>query len=156
MGVRSGWGDGHSSRPLIANPQISALSKPSLAGEGVAGLGVTLCRSRSRGGARLGSSGVVRGRLGSFQEVMPCGCGQSGCWGCEPCPSPFCLLSAGSRAPCLHAQGVLPAHQPPPALHPEAGPDPHGEPGATGGRRGWGSQHPTCGFVRSRVLRAVP
>jgi len=116
--------------------------------------GGTSCRPRSEGGGRLGPSGC-RGTLGSFREVLLCGC-----WGCEPRPSPLCLLSAGSRAPCLHAQGVLPAHQPPPALHAEAGPDPHGERGA-GGRRGWGTQgsgcqHPTRGSVRSRVPRAVP
>lgn len=50
------------------------------------------------------------------------------------------LLSSlrGRRAPCLHTQGVLPAHQPPPALHPEAGQDPNGEPGAGGWGRAWG------------------
>lgn len=52
------------------------------------------------------------------------------------------LLSSlrGRRAPCLHAQGVLPAHQPPPALHPEAGQDPHGEPGAGGLGQGPGTR----------------
>lgn len=52
------------------------------------------------------------------------------------------LLSSlrGRRAPCLHAQGVLPAHQPPPALHPEAGQDPHGEPGAGGLGQGLGTR----------------
>lgn len=69
--------------------------------------------------------------------------------GCELCPSPF---SPPPRAPRLHAQGVFPAHQPPPALHPEAGPDPHGELGATGGR--WGSGRGS--FAQSAVLRAVP
>lgn len=66
VGVGNGWGDGHSSRPLIANPQISAPSQRSFAGEGVAGLGVTLCRSTNEGGGQLGSSGAVRGMLGSF------------------------------------------------------------------------------------------
>lgn len=56
----------------VADPQISAPSKRSLAGEGVAGAGVTLCRPRSEGGGQLGSSRAARGALGSFREVMLC------------------------------------------------------------------------------------
>lgn len=69
------------------------------------------------------------GELGSV--VIPCGF-HRGHPGWELCPSPFCVPSAGPRARVLLAPGVLPAHQPPPARHPEAGPNPHGEPGALG------------------------
>ncbi|XP_040393583.1 R3H domain-containing protein 4 isoform X1 [Cygnus olor] len=71
------------------------------------------------------------------------------------------LLSSlrGRRAPCLHAQGVLPAHQPPPALHPEAGQDPHGDAGGPGGgAAGILLSHPTLRLhgADGQQLRATP
>lgn len=164
MGVRSGWGSGQSSHPLIANPYISAPSKCSLAGDSFAGLGLALCRSRSEGGGQRGSSRVVRGMLGSFQEVMPCSCSQShpahaGDVSCVQVPSVFSLSApehpAYTPKECFQRisrrlRSTL-----------KRGRIPMVSWGLLGGQRCWGRQGsscqcPTCSFVWSHVLRAVP
>lgn len=131
-GVGSAWGRWAQQPTSVADPQISAPSKCSLVGEGVTGAGVTV-QIREQ---RRWPAGVLRGDRG-----MLCGCVQShpaGAGGVSRVRVPSVLFAAGSRAPCLLAQGVFPAHQPPPALHPEAGPDPHGEPGGYWGAAGLG------------------